>query len=232
LRGLVVALLLANVGFFAWSMWVAEPRQRQPGPPSTAPRLTLGSEAAPVVAEAAAPLQQDVGCVSIGPFLDLTEAAGASTSLRARGLVPRQRAAEGLVWAGFWVALENVASREDAAEIVERLRQSGMGDAYVMPSESDGTTVSLGLFSERARALRRSDEVQALGYRPTITERQRTGTVYWIDIDVRSGAQVPDPASLEGAAGRILRLKLEPCAAAGRASQSVGPELASGGMPG
>ena len=234
MRALVMLLLLANAGFFAWSHWIAPPRVTGVSAPVRAPGITLANEVGPETSSAASPgavLEPGVSCVSVGPFLDLTEAASASTSLRGRGLMPRQRATEGLVWAGFWVKLEGIAGRDDAEQVVARLKQAGMGDAYVMPSEGRGVTVSLGLFTERQRALRRLDEVQALGYRPTVSERQRTGTVYWIDIDVRGAGQVPDPASFESESGRILRLTLTPCEAESRDSRAV-PETDGGGIPG
>lgn len=231
MRAVLMLLVLANIGFLAWSQWVAPRRTPPPAAPERAPRLVLGSEAPVAAAEPAPTIEPDVRCVSIGPFLDLTEAARASTALRGRGLLPRQRGAEGLVWAGYWVALQGIAGREDAEEIVARLKLAGMGDAYVMPAEGPGVTISLGLFSERQRALRRADEVEALGYRPVVNERQRMGTVYWIDTDVRSATQVPDPASFESESGRILRLSVQPCDAAGRASRAV-PESGVAGVPG
>lgn len=232
MRAVVLLLLLANAAFFAWSQWVARPVGRPAGQAPAAPRIVLASEAPespplPTVRLDAA----GIDCVSLGPFLDLTEAARASTSLRAQGLLPRQRSAEGLVWAGHWVSLKNVVSDEDADRIIERLRQFGIGDAYRMPDEEEGATISLGLFSERPRALHRADEVRALGYEPTVEERQRSGTVYWIDVDVRSPEQLPDPASFDGG-GRIVRLEVQPCDAAGRSSSTVPSAGIPDGLPG
>lgn len=232
MRFLVVLLLLANVAFLAWTQWIAGPAGRQSAAPAVAaPRIVLADEAPPAPPLPRPRLDPGVSCLSLGPFLDLTEAARASTSLRAQGLLPRQRSRDGLVWAGFWVSLKNVASGEDAEQIIERLRQFGIGDAYRMPDDAEGVTVSLGLFTERARALHRADEVRALGYEPTVEERRRSGTVYWIDVDVRSPAQVPDPAGFDSG-GRIVRLELRPCDAEGQSSTPVPPAGAPVGVPG
>jgi hypothetical protein len=192
------------------------------------------ADEAPVASPLPSPrLDPGVSCVSLGPFLDLTEAARASTGLREAGLDPRQRATDGPVWAGFWVSLPGVTDRQTAEQVVEGLRQSGVGDAYAVPTENkDGVTVSLGLFSEKPRALRRADEVRALGYEPQVTERQRSGTVYWIDVDVRTPEQVPDPATFEGNAGRIFRLEVKPCDLAGQNSEPVRPAGLPDGVPG
>ena len=232
MRTLVVLLLLANVGFFAWSRWVAAPAGDTTPARASAPRLVLASEAPAVAPLPSLRLDPDVRCASIGPFLDLTEAARASTGLRESGLEPRQRATDGPVWAGYWVSLPGIDGAEAAGDIVTRLRQYGIGDAYVMPAEGEGTTISLGLFTEEPRALRRVDEVRALGYAPEMSERQRSGTVYWIDVDLESPSQLPDPATFEGDSGRIFRLQVRPCDVAGRSSEPLAPAGLPDGVPG
>ena len=97
--------------------------------------------------------------------------------------------------------------------LIERLRRFGIGDAYAMPDDGSLITISLGLFSEQQRALRRMDDVKALGLEPRIVERERKGTVYWIDVDVVPPAKLPDAAQLHGEGGRILRLQVQPCGA-------------------
>jgi len=233
LRALVVLLLLGNAAFFAWSQWVARPSSQAPSPPrpTAASRIVLASEAPTAAPMPVLRLDPGVSCISIGPFPDLTETAGASTTLRSQGLLPRQRSGDGVVWSGYWVALRDVASGEDADRIVERLRQFGIGDAYRVPDEEQGATISLGLYSERQVALNRADEVRALGYQPFVEERERRGTVYWIDVDVRSPSQVPDPASFDGS-GRIVRLEVTPCDLEGRTSAPVPPAGVPDGVPG
>lgn len=231
MRALLLLLLFANIAFFAWSRWIAAPLVTGLSPLPPAPPLVLAREAGPSEAgrdEERAP----VDCVSIGPFLDLTEAARASTRLRELGYGPRQRVSEGPVWSGWWVALERLDGREAAEQVVARLRQFGVTDAYIMPGEGAGVTVSLGLFSEQPRALRRLDEVKALGYQPVITERQRTGTVYWIDADLPGPGRFPDPAAFEGEQGRITRLQMRPCDDEGRQSEPLQPAMVPAGVPG
>jgi hypothetical protein len=211
-RRVFALLLFANIAWYAWSHWVATPDE----PSATAaaapgPGLKLAREAGPPVAPARPPQQGENHCLSLGPFTDLTDAARAATLLRENELDPRQRAGEGVVWKGFWVTLEGVQDRTAANAIIERLRQAGVADAYAMPGAGRDVTISLGLFSERQRALRRLDDAKAVGLEPRIVDRERAGTVYWIDVDVVPPATLPDAARLEGEAGRILRLEVKPC---------------------
>ena len=207
-------LLFANIAWYGWTHWVAAPDE----PAATAAAaegkgLVLAREASPAKAPARVAARSPNNCLSLGPFTDLTDAARASTLLRENKLEPRQRAGEGVVWKGFWVTLEGVTDRTAANAIIERLRRAGVGDAYAMPGDGRDVTISLGLFSERQRALRRLDDAKTIGLSPRIVDGERTGTVYWIDVDVVPPAELPDAARLQGEGGRILRLEVKPCGA-------------------
>jgi hypothetical protein len=211
MRLLLALLLLANFAWFAWHHWVNAPNDA-PAPVSMrTPQLVLAREAPPAAPIAQSTARGPDNCVSLGPFYDLTEAAQASTLLRESGLRPRQRAGEGVVWKGFWVSLGGIPDRAFADGIIERLRRFGVVDAYTMPGDGRQVTISLGLYSERERALRRMDEVQALGFEPGLAERERSGTVYWIDVDVVPPAELPDVSRLNGEGGLIMRLEVRPC---------------------
>lgn len=227
MRAIFALLILANVAWFAWTHWVDRPVADAPPAKVDAPQLVLAREA-PATAAAVNPVVQPTdNCLSLGPFSDLTDAARASTLLRENGLQPRQRAGEGVVWKGYWISLEQVPDRASADGIIERLRRFGIGDAYSMPDEGRKITISLGLFTERQRAMQRMDEVKALGFEPLMSERERSGTVYWIDVDVESPAKLPDAALRDGDGGRILRLEIESCDAAAGGNRPV-PDLAQG----
>ena len=208
-------LLFANIAWYGWTHWIATPDAPPATPAAAGDRsLLLAREAAPSAAPVLA-AQGPNHCLSLGPFTDLTDAARASTLLRENELDPRQRAGDGVVWKGFWVTLDGVPDRTAANAIIERLRRAGVADAYAMPADGREVTISLGLFSERQRALRRFDDAKAAGLAPRIVDRERTGTVYWIDVDVIPPAQLPDAARLQGEGGRILRLEVKPCESAG-----------------
>ncbi len=208
-------LLFANIAWYGWTHWIASPGDAAVIATTSAPGpgLQLAREATPSKTPGRAAPRAGNNCLSLGPFTDLTDAARASTLLRENKLQPRQRAGEGVVWKGFWVTLDGVPDRTAANALIERLRRFGVGDAYAMPGDGRDITISLGLFSERQRALRRLDDVKALGLAPRIVDRERSGTVYWIDVDVVPPAELPDAARLQGEGGRILRLEVKPCEA-------------------
>ena len=215
MRLALALLLLANIAWYGWTHWIALPDESiATAAAAEGGNLLLAREAASPEAPAATPRAPN-NCLSLGPFTDLTDAARASTLLRENKLEPRQRAGEGVVWKGYWVTVENLPDRAVANDVIQRLKRAGVADAYAMPAEGRDVTISLGLFSERERAVRRLDDAKAVGLEPRIVERERAGTVYWIDVDVLPPAELPDAARLQGEGGRILRLEVKPCAEAG-----------------
>jgi hypothetical protein len=147
----------------------------------------------------------------VGPFRDVAEAARAAGALRADGYDPRQRVVDGEIWAGVWVYLALPANPASSAALQAKLKAAGIDDALEMPGPGDGSVISLGLFSESKRAQARVAQAHALGLEPAITDRKRTGNVYWIDIDLKPTDSPPNPANLKGEAGRISRLEAKAC---------------------
>jgi hypothetical protein len=238
LKSIVVCLVLANVGYFLWAHGIA--KTEAPAPVMPAASLTLASESAVAVhaagtdaaagapAPGAAPAvggdrgaphpEADAGlltnvkrCISVGPFRDVSEASRAATTLRGGGYDPRQRVADGDVWAGVWVYLPLPPARASAEQMLAKLKAGGIDDALEMPGPTEGSVISLGLYSEPNRAQARVAQAQALGFNPGIADRKRTGNVYWIDIDLKPTDSLLNPADLQGEAGRIVRLEVKGC---------------------
>ena len=238
LKSLVVCLVLANVGYFLWAHGIAKTAE-QPAQLSPAETLKLASESheaahVPGAAPGSSGIagssggsdvpRADAGesarnglltnlkrCISVGPFRDVSEAAHAAATLRSGGYDPRQRVADGEVWAGVWVYLPLPASRAAGDQMLAKLKAAGFDDALEMPGPSDGSVISLGLYSETKRAQARVAQAHALGFNPGIADRKRTGNVYWIDIDLKPTDSLLNPADLQGEAGHIVRLEVKGC---------------------
>ena len=241
LKSIVVCLVLANVGYYLWARGIAKtPEVPASGMPAATLKLAsevsdtphaaipdAGSGTAAGIAgtsggtdapradagEGARPglLTNVKRCISVGPFRDVSEAAHAATTLRGGGYDPRQRVADGEVWAGVWVYLPLPPSRAAGDQTLAKLKAGGIDDALEMPGPNDGSVISLGLYSEPKRAQARVAQAQALGFNPGIADRKRTGNVYWIDIDLKPTDSLLNPADLQSDAGRIVRLEVKGC---------------------
>jgi hypothetical protein len=181
-------------------------------PPST---LSAASSVPPIASTTpvSAPPDSSKRCVSVGPFRDVSEAARAAGTLRGSGHDPRQRVADGEVWAGVWVYLPLPPTPDAASQVLDKLKAGGIDDALEMPGPNDTSVVSLGLFSEPKRAQARVAQAQALALNATVADRKRNGNVYWIDIDLKPTESTLNTTDLQGESSRIVRLEVKSCPA-------------------
>ena len=249
MKALFLALLLVNLVVLAWTAWHAPTDSRVSTPAvSAVPTLQLASEKEPPPAIPTAPtaspsdtpplatqpdsnssstptdettalLTGPARCISLGPFRDLAEASQASSTMRGSGYGPRTRLAQGDVWAGLWVYLADLPSRTEAQRAMSVLKQKGVADAYIMPAADQTNVISLGIFGDPERAQRRAEEVRALGFTPSVADRTRKDTVYWIDIELKPTDAMVNPSDIQSESGRIVRLQVQACPQ-GRAASS------------
>jgi len=221
------ALLFVNLAYFAWAHWVDVPK----APPvneaiARLPRLKLLDDApqsqAPQPSAEKTASNQPAACFSVGPFGDLSNSALAAAILRQRGFDPKQRAEEGQMSDGYWVFIGGMKTQAETEHALTTLERGGIKDALVMPETPDaGRRVSLGLYSERARADRRAQAVRQTGLKAEVAERKLPGTLYWVDLAPQPGVNTIPIQDLfaEGVSSRIA---VQPCPAA------VHPPAASG----
>lgn len=153
----------------------------------------------------------ELRCVSVGAFRDLAEAVQASAALQAAGYSSRQRVDQGDVWLGYWVSVQNLASREAAEKALADLSQQGISDAYILPGSDPANTLSLGVFNDATRAQRRVEEIRALGFDAQLADRKRAGSVYWLDVELPAPGALFDAAILQTQPGKIVRLEFRSC---------------------
>ena len=245
MRALSLFLILVNALFFIWAQLVdvkASDLDRPTAGSAQTPRIVLVKEAGtesrvedeaePAIAAAVQPPRveplggrrneiavasaaRDTGCTTVGPFTDLANASQAQAVLKSSGFEPRQRMEEGELWVGYWVSVQNLPTRDAADEAVRLLTGRGITDVYIMPGSEPGNVLSLGVFSDYQRAQRRANEIRALGFEPQIDDRKRTGSAYWIDVDLATPDQTVDMTMFQTAPGKINRLELRECPTAG-----------------
>ncbi len=227
MRNLFFGLVLANLGFAAWAAWYAEPATSNGVVASSGvPSITLVSELEETALETIEELSEAAQepapppitvvetadtqrCVSVGPFEELAQASAAQAALREAGFAPSQRVVDGDVWVGYWVHLPGIPTRDEASEILGQLHANDISDSYIVPGGEESQTISLGVFSEISRAGSIREQVRELGYDPTVADRSRSATLYWVDVQADSVAGIELDALQ--APGRINRLEQRSC---------------------
>lgn len=228
MRNAFFALLFVNLAYFAWAHWIDAPR---PTPVNDAiarlPRLKLVDELPPAqrpeasTAEKTA-LNQPAACMSVGPFGDLAKNAQAAALLRAKGFDPRPRAEQGQMSEGYWVFVGGMKSAAETDRALIALERNGIKDATVIATQEAGARLSLGLYSERARADRRAQAVQRIGLKAEVAERKLPGTVYWVDLAPQPGMNTIPIQDLF-AEGTRSRIAVQPCPVTAQAVQPTPP---------
>lgn len=135
-------------------------------------------------------------CGAFGPFERGAEARAIAESLVGKGMDTSLRRESMEKPIGFWVLIPPLSSQQAAIEKVKQLRASGIEDIrrFVKGDLKDG--ISLGVFSRKANAQKRQQEIASKGHRADVVPRLITVPSYWIDY--RS-----DPSRVDRAAARI-----------------------------
>lgn len=189
------------------------PEIRDVVPPRVDPIESPGTVQPP--ASTAAAGEEKLSCTSVGPFADLGQASQAQATLRSLGFEPRQRVEQGELWTGYWVSVRDFATRDAAEAALRTLNQNGVTDVYLMPGADPENVLSLGVFSDYQRAQRRAEQVRSLGLTPQISDRKRTGSVFWLDVNLKEPGQTIDTSVFQVGQSRILRLELRACPRSG-----------------
>ena len=151
MKNLILLLLLANILYFMWGRFVEEPEETgvvvvhesELGPPLT---VTRSSSAEATVSVGAvlgtggpAELAAVVGrsCVTLGPFKTAADAEAVMTEYDAEGMRTGMRSTDGQLFIGHWVQIRNIPDREAGNEMLAKLRDGGLGDAYLVPTEDE-----------------------------------------------------------------------------------------------
>lgn len=212
-------LVLANVLYWMWGEFVEEPPETGTvvvdetdlGPSLKLKRSTVAEAAASVGAVLGTGRPSDLAavvgrsCVSLGPFKTNADADVALAEYRADGMRASMRTTEGQVFVGHWVQIRNIPNRQEGNEILQKLQDGGLGDAYLVPTEDEGLKISLGLFGEKSRAERIELQAKSMDLPADITPRMRDATVFFVDLGLPPGKGAGDMIEKYGEDQVLLR---------------------------
>ncbi|MEM7612307.1 MAG: hypothetical protein AAF270_11540 [Pseudomonadota bacterium] len=205
MRNLFFVLIVANVLYFAWQNWVRDGQQEgvvvvdreslgEPLPVvrDDAPRDTQTQDIAAVDNEPARVAKAVIAtlgrtCLSVGPFTEVDEATAELKALKANGVEVAQRAAQGSVFIGHWVYVDNIPTRSQARGLLNRLQTGGIKEAYLIAGNRGEDVISLGIFSGREGAERTELQAKSIGVEAQMDNRYRQATVFWLDVRLKEG---------------------------------------------
>lgn len=193
MRGFFILLLLTNLLFIAWQVWL-QPKREEPPPYAG---TTLSNEGLPLLAElkdeeqpplrshrsdtsalteapelvepevrddvpAASALSATSVCFQSGPLASREELVTLQQQLAEIGIEETERKSIEIHRRNFWVMLPPYASREQAKEAAQILREQKVKDFFIVASGQYENAVSLGVYSSRERAEQRYQRITKL----------------------------------------------------------------------
>ncbi len=201
MKNLLLLLLLANILYFVWGMFDKDPdepgiaivEESELGPPlAVSPnRDAVAAVSVGAVLGSGEPsdLAAVVGqsCVTIGPFKANADADAALIQYAGEGMRTSLRSAHGQIFIGHWVQIRNIADRATGNNMLEKLKEGGLADAYLVATDDNGLNISLGLFGNLERAEKVELQAKSLNLPADIVPRTREGTIFFIDIALPPG---------------------------------------------
>ena len=222
MRALFLALVLANLAFFAWSRYGAPgdaadaaplARQIEPGrlkviapadlPPPTAPNPP--KKPAPAAAPASAP----IACMEWGSFT-LADAPGAEKALGPLALGERLAQRRTEETAGWWVYMPSQGNRQAAIRKAAELKQLGIDEYFIVQEEgAHRWALSLGVFRTEEAARARLATLRDRGVRTArIGARETVVPKVWLQVKAVDTAL---QARLKEIAGQVEGSELREC---------------------
>lgn len=201
MKNLLLLLILANVLYFMWGMFATEDPQpgvavveeSDLGPPlevKAGPADdTVASVGAVLGAGAPSDLEAVVGraCVTLGPFKVVGDADTAVLQYGNEGMKVVRRQSKAQVFIGHSVQVENVASRIAGREMIGKLAEQGLSDAFIVGNDDIGYAIALGIFGQIENAEKVELQARAAGFEVEIAPMMRDADVYFVDIGLPPG---------------------------------------------
>ncbi|MDP2322771.1 MAG: hypothetical protein Q8N51_01925 [Gammaproteobacteria bacterium] len=209
MRNLFLALILANLLFLAWHVWI-DPSE--PASPVSGPDDLVVFGAGPGQASPGLLGNQSVGtCLQMGPLPSDAAAQQVRERLASRGVDAIPVTRETQQWLGHWVQIDGFSSVAAAETAHQRLISGGLADAYLMQDGAE-PLISLGVFRDQSRAERVVETARALGFDAVMRDRYRPAVEQWLLIRPRAGQSL-GAADLSIAGDRIMRTEKAACGA-------------------
>lgn len=201
MRHIVIFLLLANIGYFFWVRYSAEPvipPQRNTPRPLLNSGLTLVSEY-----EA----QPALNCFTIGSFSTMDDASGLIAEMGEAAFAAGVSLSGDPLSSQYRVFIPPASSRGIATITLDGLSESLIAaemenEIYLITRGILENGIALGVFSELGAAEAARNAVQGLGYAPEIEEIPRSTGEIQVQLQVLERYVLENPAWLDLTAGR------------------------------
>ena len=130
-------------------------------------------------------------CYTLGPFKEMRTLRVVTREIRDYVVEASFRSKEEQEQTMFRVLIRPVASKQEAKALINRLNSKNIRDHFILTEGPNRNGISLGYFSNKARAYKHADRVRKLGFDAYAEPVFRSYTIYWLDYQIKPGVQIP-----------------------------------------
>jgi len=211
MRWIFISLVVINIAVFCYFQFSVERAEAAPSQSSLVPAtdnslLMLNERrrdtvlpppvAAPVTHSGAGRESAALLCSLVGPFLRLLQAEYFVERLAALGVNASVKEVGIPIESGYWVYLAPEASRKEALRRLGELQNKGI-DSYVIPKGELANGISLGMYTNKQRAVALQTSVNLQGYDASIADVPRQNKEVWVSLDAVEAAKIDENVWLE-----------------------------------
>jgi len=148
-----------------------------------------------------------VVCRQLGPFSEKKHAEDIASGLAAYRLTSKVVKTTTRDIKGYWAILPAPATRKEANELVEKLRDKGVVDVRRFVVGDLENSISLGMFSSEGNAKKRARSIEELGFVAVVTPNAEETDHYWLEYMQPKGFKLP----IKGVRVNYPQAKIKPC---------------------
>ena len=130
-------------------------------------------------------------CRQLGPFSEKKHAEDIASGLAAYRLPTKIVTTTIRDIKGYWAILPAPATRQEANELVEKLRDKGVVDVRRFVVGDLENSISLGMFSSEGNAKKRARSIEELGFVAVVTPNADEKELYWLEYMQPEGFKLP-----------------------------------------
>lgn len=135
--------------------------------------------------------EQQMICGRIGPYEDSNAAETLRDKLKPAGVSMDIAETTEQIKTGYWVLIPVLPSRQEANQMVKKLKAAGVEDLWLINKGPMKNAISLGLYAGPSNASRHSRNINEKGFDSEVSPKMSEQTRYWLDYSAVE-QQVPD----------------------------------------
>lgn len=130
-------------------------------------------------------------CLLVGPLSEETVAIELKDVLVSEEIVTELYERDAAGKEDYWMIIPPLAGKEEAKALLRELQGHDV-DSYIISEGDYKNGITLGVFGDAENTKKYQDEVKALGYSVEIKPLPRISTAFWLEINRKTVAELPD----------------------------------------